>query len=182
MLWARRNARQPHVAAWLEACSQWDSAIAAGEHRQRNKRRKLCKDHNILCTKAVDNNKDLDATMVYIRQQLINQIQQIHATRKSIQPLLQSKATGPASAHFMQQRSVSSDTTLHPSSKKTEHRRDNKLDNYFKPRVAGGACLEIEELHIPDVATDVSSTYLCLHAKRHIYACLLYTSPSPRDS
>ena len=50
LLWARTNARQPQVASWLEACSQWDSAIAAGEHRYRKKRRKLCKDHNILCT------------------------------------------------------------------------------------------------------------------------------------
>ena len=50
LLWARTNARQPQVASWLEACSQWDSAIAAGEHRYRKKRRKLCKNHNILCT------------------------------------------------------------------------------------------------------------------------------------
>ena len=33
LLWARTNARQPQVAAWLEACNQWDAAIAAGEHR-----------------------------------------------------------------------------------------------------------------------------------------------------
>ena len=70
----------------------------------------------------------------------------------------------------MQQRAVSADTTLQPPPKKTEHRRDNKLDNYFTPRAAGDACPEIEELHIPDVATDVSSTYLRLHAKRHMYA------------
>ena len=50
LLWARTNAKQPQVASWLEACSQWDSAIAAGEHRYQKKRRKLCKDHNILCT------------------------------------------------------------------------------------------------------------------------------------
>ena len=50
LLWAHTNARQPQVASWLEAYSQWDSAIAAGEHRHRQKRRKLCKDHNIHCT------------------------------------------------------------------------------------------------------------------------------------
>ena len=70
----------------------------------------------------------------------------------------------------MQQRAVSADTTLQPPPKKTEHRRDNKLNNYFTPRAAGDARSEIEELRIPDVATDVSSTYLRLHAKRHIYA------------
>ena len=48
LLWARTNASQPQVASWLEACSQWDSAIAAGEHRKQKKRRKLCKDHHIL--------------------------------------------------------------------------------------------------------------------------------------
>ena len=46
----------------------------------------------------------------------------------------------------------------------------SKVDNYFKPRAAGDARPDIEELRIPDVATDVSSTYLRLHAKRHIYA------------
>ena len=75
-----------------------------------------------------------------------------------------------ASAHPMQQRAVPADTTLQPPPKKTEHRRDNKLDNYFTPRAARDARPEIEELRIPDVATDVSSTYLRLHAKRHIYA------------
>ena len=44
------------------------------------------------------------------------------------------------------------------------------LDNYFTPQAAGDALPEVEELHIPDVATDVRSTYLRLHAKRHIYA------------
>ena len=70
----------------------------------------------------------------------------------------------------MQKRPVSADTSLQTPRKKTEYGRDNKLDNYFKPRAAGDARPEIEELRIPDVATDVSSTYLCLHAKRHIYA------------
>jgi len=70
----------------------------------------------------------------------------------------------------MQQQSVSADITLDPPRKKTEHCRDNKLDNYFTPRAASEAPPEIEELHIPEVATDVASTYLRLRAKRHIYA------------
>ena len=56
-----------------------------------------------------------------------------------------------------------------PPHKKTKH-RCGPLDNYFTRRVAGDACPEIEELHTPDVATDVSSTYLRLRAKSHIYA------------
>ena len=67
-------------------------------------------------------------------------------------------------------KAVSAETTLHPPRTKTEDRRDKKLDNYFTPRAAGDARPEIEELHIPDVATDVRSTYFRLHAKRHIYA------------
>ena len=59
---------------------------------------------------------------------------------------------------------------MDPPRKKTEHCRGNKLDNYFTPRAVGEALPEIEELHIPEVATDVTSTYLRLHAKRHIYA------------
>ena len=108
--------------------------------------------------------------MEYIRRQLTNRIKDIRAAMMSLEPLLQSKATGPPSAHSTQQRPVSADTTLHPPRKKTTQPCDNKLDNYFTLRAAGDAFPEIEELHTPDVATDVSSTYLRLHAKRHIYA------------
>ena len=44
------------------------------------------------------------------------------------------------------------------------------LYNYFTRQDPGAARPEIEELHIPDVATDVRSTYFRLHAKRHMYA------------
>eukprot|EP00973_Karenia_brevis_P060752 8448639-Karenia_brevis.AAC.1 len=104
--------------------------------------------------------------MVYIRRQLTNRIKGIHAAMMSLQPLLQSEATGPPSAHSMQQRSVSADTTLHPPSKKTTQPRENKLDKYFTLRAAGDALPEIEELHIPDVATDVSSSYLAVTLDR----------------
>ena len=164
MRWAGRM-QTPRVAAWLHACSQWDSAVATKEHERRDKRRKLCKEHDIPCTRLVDDTKKLETAMVYIRGQLTNRIKNIRA-----QPLLQSKAPGPPSAHPMQQQAVSADTTLQPPPKKTKHRRDNKLDNYFTPRAAGEVCPEIKELHMPDVATDVRSTYLLLHAKNHIYA------------
>ena len=166
--WAHANTMHPYVAAWLRACSQWDSAVATKEHQHQEKRRKLCKEHDIPCTKAVDTNKELETAMVYIRRQLINRIRDIRAAMKSLQPLPQSKATRPPSAHSIQQGAVPEDTKLHPPRKKTEHRRDNKLDNYFTPRAAGDARPEMEELHIPDVATDVKSTYLWLHAKRHL--------------
>ena len=32
--WAHANAMHPHVAAWLRACSQWDSAVATKEHER----------------------------------------------------------------------------------------------------------------------------------------------------
>ena len=127
--WAHANAMHPHVAAWLHACSQWDSAVATKEHEGRQKRRKLCKDHGIPCTKFVDTNKDLETAMEYIRRELTNRIKDIRAP-----PLLQSKATGPPSAHSMQ---VSTSNV-------------NKLDNYFKRRAAGDAFPDVEELRIPD--------------------------------
>ena len=77
--------------------------------------------------------------MEYIRRPLTNRIKDIRA-----QPLLQGRATGPPSAHSMQQRAVSADTTLQPPRKKTEHRRDNNIDNYFTLRAAGSALPEIE--------------------------------------
>ena len=67
LAWAHANAMHPHVAAWLHACSQWDSAVATKEHERQKKRRKLCKEHDIPLTRAVDSNKELETGMVYIR-------------------------------------------------------------------------------------------------------------------
>ena len=145
----------PHVAAWLHACSQWDSAVATKEHERRNKRRKLCKEHDIPLTKVVNTNTELETAMEYIRRQLTNRIKNMRA-----QTLLQSKSTEPLSAHSMQKRPVSADTTLQAPRKKTEYGCDNKLDNYFTPRAAGDARPDIEELRIPDVATDVIRCHL----------------------
>ena len=43
--WAHAHATYPGVAAWLEACGQWDAAVATKDHVNQTKRRKLCKDH-----------------------------------------------------------------------------------------------------------------------------------------
>ena len=75
---------QPRVAAWLRACGQWDSAVAPKEHIDQKKRRKLCKEHDIPCTRAVETNKELDAAMVYIRRQLTNRIKDIRAAMRSL--------------------------------------------------------------------------------------------------
>ena len=72
LVWAHANATHPHVAAWLHACSQWDSAVATKEHEHREKRRKLCKEHDIPLTRVVDTNKELETAMEYIRRQLTN--------------------------------------------------------------------------------------------------------------
>ena len=136
--------------------------------------------------------------MEQVRRKLLAQIQEIRSQRQmprvfgllqsspspsttDIHPLLQSagsvpphsqKRSAPANREDQSphKRAVFADTTLQPSPKKTKHRRDNKLDNYFTPRVAGDACPEIEELRIPDVATDVTSTFLRLHVKKHMYS------------
>jgi len=103
--WAHANAMLPRVAAWLHTCSQWDSAVATKEHLRQKKRRKLCKEHHIPCTRAVNTNNEIETAMVYIRRQLTDRIKDIRA-----QPLPQNKATGSPSAHSMQQRAVSADT------------------------------------------------------------------------
>ena len=54
--WAHANAMHPQVAAWLHACSEWDSAVATKEHEGQKKRRKLCQEHDIPCTKVVVSN------------------------------------------------------------------------------------------------------------------------------
>ena len=139
-------------------------------HAQK-KRRKLCKDHDIPCTRLINNsNKELDAAMNYIRRELTNRIHQIRATRKCIQPLPQSKAEESPSGQYMQQPTVSADATLHTPRKKTKEAHANKLDNYFAHMATGNSPPEIEAVDIPDVATDVRSTYLRLHQKRHTYA------------
>ena len=75
--WAHANAMHQPVAALLRACGEWDSAMATKDHHRQQKRRKLCKDHDIPCTREIDSNEKLDATMEHIRQELINRIQQI---------------------------------------------------------------------------------------------------------
>ena len=94
------------------------------------KRRKLCKDHDIPCNRSINNsNKDLDAGMEYIRRELTNRIHQIRTTTKS-----------------------------------------NNLEKYFTHMPTGSSFPQIKAFEIPDVATDVDSTYLRLHQKRHTYA------------
>ena len=41
--WAHANATHRPVAAWLEACTQWDVAVVTKDHHRQKKRQKLCK-------------------------------------------------------------------------------------------------------------------------------------------
>ena len=70
----------------------------------------------------------------------------------------------------MQQPTFSADARLHTPREKKKEAHANKLDNYFAHMAAGNSPSEIEAVDIPDVATDVRSTYLRLHQKRHTYA------------
>ena len=81
--WAHSNASDPDVAAWLEACRHWDAAIAAGESTGRAKRRKLCKDHGIALTIAMQSSGD-DARAErtqQVRQELADRIKLIRDNR-----------------------------------------------------------------------------------------------------
>ena len=74
LCWAHANAMRPAVASWLEACSQWDAAVASKDYQRQKRRRQLCKDRDIPCTKIVKSNGTLDAAMEYVRGQLSNRI------------------------------------------------------------------------------------------------------------
>ena len=76
LCWAHANTMHPQVASWLHACGQWDSAVATKQHSIQTKRRKLCKDHDIPCTRILGSNASLEASMEYIRRQLSDRIQQ----------------------------------------------------------------------------------------------------------
>ena len=81
--WAHSNASDPDVAAWLEACRHWDAAIAAGESTGRAKRRKLCKDHGIALTIAMESSGD-DARAErtqQVRKELADRIKLIRDNR-----------------------------------------------------------------------------------------------------
>ena len=119
--------------------------------------------------KNVDSNEKLEAAMKYVRGQLSNRIQQVRATMKSFQPLLQSKGPVAPCRYPEQKRAASADAAVQ------RHRKEAKvsackLESYFKLRAAGDGPPDVKALHIPDVATDVRSTYLRLHTKRDTYA------------
>ena len=121
------------------------------------------------CTKIVDSNAELDAAMKHIRRQLSDRILQIRAARKSFDPLLKSMASLPPRGYPTQKRAASADATSHSPHKKAEV-GGSKLENFFKLRSTGDAIAEIAALDIPDVATDVRSTYLRLQMKRDTHA------------
>ena len=85
-------------------------------------------------------------------------------------PLQQSTAEESPSGQYIQQPTDSANATLHTPRKKTKEAHANKLHNYFAHVATGSSLPEIEAADIPDVATDVRSTYLRLHQKRHTYA------------
>ena len=70
----------------------------------------------------------------------------------------------------MQQVTTSADATLNVLPKKTRKAHANKLDNYFAHKAIDTPLPEINAIDIPDVATDVRSTYFHLHKKRYTYA------------
>ena len=109
----------------------------------------------------VDTNAQLDAAMEYIRRKLTNRINEIRTTKV----LLQSKAEESPNCQYMQQPTTSADATLNSQPKKTKESHANKLDNYFAHKAIDTPLPEINAIDIPDVATDMRSTYFHLHKK-----------------
>ena len=81
-------------------------------------------------------------------------------------PLLQSEGSLPPRSEKL---SAPVNTEDHPPHKRAEAIA-NTLRNYFTPKDASVSGVDIEELEIPTVATDVRSTYFRLRAKRDTYA------------
>ena len=104
--------------------------------------------------------------MDYIRRKLTNRIHEIRTTKV----LLHSKQEESPNCQYMQQVTTSADATLNVLPKKTRKAHANKLDNYFAHKAIDTPLPEINAIDIPDVATDVRSTYFHLHKKRYTYA------------
>ena len=64
----------------------------------------------------------------------------------------------------MRKTPTSADAEVHQPRKKAEA-SVNKPENYFKPRATGDSPRDEQALYIPDVATDVGSTYFRFHTK-----------------
>ena len=158
--WAHANEMHQPVAAWLEACSQWDVAVATQEYHHQKKRRKLCKDHNISCPRTIDANDNLDVALDYIRKELMRRIQQIHATKNTFTAsgMLQSRSSST------QQKPQNA-----PEPTKSQSKADQKdLSQYFTrvigSDVSAGSAAAASSYA---VVTDVGSAFLRLRVKQH---------------
>ena len=89
---------------------------------------------------------------------------------KSFQLLLQSKGPVAPRRDPEQKRAASAADAAVQRHRMKAKVNDCKLESYFKLRAAGDGPPDVEALHIPDVATDVKSTYLRLLTKRDTYA------------
>jgi len=154
--WAYANATHRPVAEWLQACTQWDLAVATNDHHHQQKRRKLCKDHDIPFTRTTKTFKDPHATMVQIRQELIERIQQIRATMKSFGAL------------GMLQSDLSSTQQQAGKASKSQSKAEQTLVSQYFIRASGPvASADSAAASILAIATDVGSTFLRLRAKQH---------------
>ena len=61
---ARATSDAETTAALKRACAEWNAALADGTHASRQKRRKLCSDHEILCNRDADKNAETAARLV----------------------------------------------------------------------------------------------------------------------
>ena len=87
--WANEYLTDPDVAAWMQDCAKWRTAVTTGNYQNRKERRKLFKETDVPCTRACEQNADY--ALKVISKCLINRIQQIRANRKLI-PTINKKA------------------------------------------------------------------------------------------
>ena len=68
MALARASPDAGAAGALKRACEDWNAALADGTYKSRKKRRKLCADHGIPCTRDME--KDLEAAARVARSEL----------------------------------------------------------------------------------------------------------------
>ena len=56
--WANEYLTDPDVAAWMQDCAKWHTAVTTGNYQNRKERRKLFKETDVPCTRAFEQNAE----------------------------------------------------------------------------------------------------------------------------
>ena len=157
LLWAHKNIPNPAAANVIKGCARWEEALAKGIYSSsRTNRRALCQldGIRISCSPLIETNTDQTAALQHIRELLATQIKSNRQTLESW--------FGTSAGRDGKVQHESTQTKSKPSQ---THKQANSLETWFRMRAPHEGRSEIEEAKMPDIATDVSSTYHRLRVK-----------------